>query len=105
MKVSLKYLISKVFSYMDGEEGETTRLILEMLSANKEEIEVSVELLGHQCKNANMYQCAAEILRDYATKKEIEDFLSKQEWMMKGDAPDAYKDLKLEMFLKDDLGV
>jgi hypothetical protein len=90
---------------MEGKEGKTPRLILEMLSANKEEVEVSVEMLGYQCKNVTMYTFASEILRDYATKKEIEDFLSKQEWMMKGDAPEAYQDLKLEMFLKDDLGV
>lgn len=105
MKVPLSYVVSKAFYYMEGKESKTTKYILEMISANKEEIDISVAVLGFVCNTTNMYEFASEILQNYGTKEEKEEFLSQHEKLMKGDAPNAYNALKMSLFIGDSLEV
>ena len=105
MNVPVSYIVNKAFYYMEGKESKTTKSILEMVSVNKEEIDISVAVLGFVCNTANMYKFASEILQDYGTKEEKEEFLSQHERLMKGDAPDAYNALKMSLFIGDSLEV
>ena len=99
MKVPVSYVINKAFYYMEGKEGRTTRYILEMISANKEEIDISVSVLGFVCNTVDMFKFASEILQDYGSKQEIEEFLAQYGTLMSGDCPQAYESLKMSLFI------
>lgn len=102
MKVPVSYVINKAFYYMDAKQNQTFRLILEMISSNKEEIDISVSLLSYMCRNSEMYTFASDLLVEYATRQEIEEFLTENEKMMQIDCKKGLQALKERLYLSLD---
>ena len=105
MKVPVSFIINSAFKYMDAKQNQTFRLILEMISTNKEEIDISVAVLSFMCKNSEMYNFASDLLIEYGTKQDIEEFLNSHEIFMNRDCPNVLQELKLHLFVEDKLGV
>lgn len=105
MKVPVKFFINKAFDYMDGKQTQTFRLILEMISTNTEELDISVAILSYMCKTSEMYKFATDLLLEYATKQEIEEFLKDNESMMKIDCREGLSNLKFHLTTNTDFGV
>ena len=99
MKVPVSFIINSAFKYMDAKQNQTFRLILEMISTNKEEIDISVAVLSFMCKNSEMYNFASDLLVEYATRQEIEEFLTENEKMMQIDCKMGLHELKERLYL------